>query len=627
MRIAYKAGIAAATVLLLTTAFLSLLQVNQIRDTLRSQVESSISESSNALARQIENWLNAKLRLMDLLAESIDSQYSPEANQRMIDLPLLKDEFILVFGSLEATGQTLKNSDSWNPRPDYDGRVRPWYATGKAASRAVLTEPYVDSTTGEILISAVAKISDAGRFLGVFGGDIRLQSVADAVNTLDFNGAGYAFLLSRSGNIISHPQADYNGKPVSELFGGQSPVLDKALREVEIDGKHMLLSFTPLPNLRGMDWYIGVVLDESIVMAEANRLTWLAVIGTVIGVAISLVVLGLLMGRLLQPLTLLSTSLREINSGEGDLTRRLAISSNDEIGELSQEFNRFLQTLQSLIGDVMGSAHQVRESTALTSNESEQAARRLQEQLQELDQLATAMQEMASTAEEVARNAQNAAQAALAANEETESGVRVVSQSSTAIRHLADEMDETSHAINELAKLSHNIESILQVITSIAEQTNLLALNAAIEAARAGESGRGFAVVADEVRSLASRTQQATQEIRQMIDQLQGGVRQAESRMQQNRDTASKTAEEASAANEMLGRIREAITRINDMNLQIATAAEEQSATTEEINRNTTNIRDISQELAGGAEQQVRQCAVMVEQVGQQDRLLGRFKV
>lgn len=491
----------------------------------------------------------------------------------------------------------------------------------------MLTEPYLDSTTGEILISAVARISDSGRFLGVFGGDIRLKSVADAVNTLDFNGAGYAFLLSRAGNIISHPDAGYNGKPISELFGGKTPALQQQLQEASNGTQDLLISFTPLPNLHGMDWYIGVVLDEDLLMAEADRLTWLAVIGTIIGVIISLLVLGVLMGRLLRPLSQLSDSLHEINNGEGDLTRRLAITSQDEIGELSGEFNRFLETLQKLIGDVMGSSQQVRASTALTSNESEQAARRLQEQLQELDQLATAMQEMASTAEEVARNAQAAAQAAVAANEETENGVRVVSQSSAAIRHLADEMDETSHAINELSKLSHNIESILQVITSIAEQTNLLALNAAIEAARAGESGRGFAVVADEVRSLASRTQQATQEIRQMIDQLQGGVHQVESRMQQSRDAASRTAEEAGAANDMLGRIRDAITRINDMNLQIATAAEEQSATTEEINRNTTNIRDISHELAGGAEQQVQQCALMVEQVGQQDRLLGRFKV
>ena len=491
----------------------------------------------------------------------------------------------------------------------------------------MLTEPYTDSTTGEILISAVARITDAGKFLGVMGGDIRLKTVADAVNTLDFNGAGYAFLLSRDGNIISHPDTKLNGKSYSELFDGKSPALRKELQEVEAGGKKLLVSFTPLPNLKGMDWYIGVVLDQDKVMAEANALSWRAVIGTVLGVVISLVVLSLLVKSLLRPLDGLAASLREINSGEGDLTRRLPAEGNDEISVLSREFNGFLQNLQTLIADVMSSSRQVRGSTQLTSHEAEQAASRLQVQLQELDQLATAMQEMASTAEEVARNAQAAAQAALAANEETENGVGVVSNSTQAIKQLADEMEDTGQAINELAKLSQNIESILSVITSIADQTNLLALNAAIEAARAGESGRGFAVVADEVRSLASRTQQSTQEIRQMIDQLQTGVRQAEQRMQQSRDTASRTAEDAGAANDMLGRIREAINRINDMNLQIATAAEEQSATTEEINRNTTNIRDISHEVAGGAEQQVRQCAVMVDQVGQQDRLLSRFRI
>ncbi|WP_442963637.1 methyl-accepting chemotaxis protein [Pseudomonas sp. ES3-33] len=273
------------------------------------------------------------------------------------------------------------------------------------------------------------------------------------------------------------------------------------------------------------------------------------------------------------------------------------------------------------------SSQQVRESTATTSSAADQAANRVQIQLQELDQLSTAMQEMASTAEDVARSAQAAAVAAITANEETEDGVALVSKSTGAIKRLAEEMDSTGHAINELSTLSQSIESIVAVITSIADQTNLLALNAAIEAARAGESGRGFAVVADEVRSLASRTQQSTQEIRLMIDQLQTGVKHAQVRMQQSRDTASKTAGDAYAANETLERIREAIYRINDMNLQIAAAAEEQSATTEEINRNTTNIRDISLEVFGGAEKQVRQCSEMGEHVGEQDRLLSRFRI
>ncbi|MNQ52303.1 Methyl-accepting chemotaxis protein PctC [compost metagenome] len=473
----------------------------------------------------------------------------------------------------------------------------------------------------------MARISDAGQFLGVFGGDIRLQSVADAIHTLDFGGAGYAFLLNRNGNIVSHPDAQLNGKPYSEIFAGALPPFSEQLQEVEVGEQTLLVSFTPLSRLQGTDWYIGVVLDRSLLMAAVHALGWRAVIGTGLGVTLSLLLLGLLVRRLLRPLDELKESLADINRGEGDLTRQLPVTGDDEIALVSREFNRLLQSLKSLIGDVMNNSSRVRESTSLTSREADQAAERVQVQLQELDQLATAMQEMASTAEDVARNAQAAAQAAIAANDETSSGVALVSRSTGAIQRLAEEMDDTGQAIHELSILSRSIESILSVITSIADQTNLLALNAAIEAARAGESGRGFAVVADEVRSLASRTQQSTQEIRQMIDQLQAGVSHAQARMQQSRDTANDTAGDASAANAVLGRIREAIGRINDMNLQIAAAAEEQSATTEEINRNTTNIRDISLEVSARTERQVSQCSAMADHVGQQDRLLGRFRI
>ncbi|WXL24036.1 methyl-accepting chemotaxis protein [Ectopseudomonas mendocina] len=627
MKISHKVGLAAAVVLLLTTTLLSVSQVTQVRSSLYAQVSENIDETSGALARQIENWLNAKLKLMDLASQTIDRNYSPEETQRVITTQTLVNEFLLVFGTLTSDGKPIKNTESWNPSADWDGRKRPWYSIGIAAKQAVLTEPYVDSTTGETLISAVAPLTDNGNLLGAIGGDISLKNISDAINTLDFNGAGYTFLMSKNGNIIAHPDHSYDGKNYRELFDGQAPQLTTNITDISAADKDLLVSFTPLPNLKGMDWYIGVVLDKEIIMAEANSLSWSAVVGTVLGVVISLIVLIVLMNTLLKPLNHLHNSLVEVNSGQGDLTRRLPAQGNDEISLVAKDFNSFIETLQHLIRDVMGNSRQVRESTTLTSNSAHQSATRLQQQMQELDQLATAMQEMASTAEEVARNAQSAAQAAVMANEETENGVRVVSRSTEAIMNLAEEMDQTSNSINELSKLSQNIESILSVITSIADQTNLLALNAAIEAARAGESGRGFAVVADEVRSLASRTQQSTQEIRQMIDQLQAGVRQAESRMQQSRDSASRTAEEASAANDMLARIRDAITRINDMNLQIATAAEEQSATTEEINRNTTNIRDISYEVSTGSEEQVRQCTLMVDQVTQQDRLLGRFSV
>ncbi|MFD1006940.1 methyl-accepting chemotaxis protein [Oceanisphaera ostreae] len=628
MKIARKVGLTAAVVLFLAMGTLSLLQVSQVRTGLMEQTRSNINDTSDTLVHQIESWLNGKLQLIDLTAEQLDRSFSEAQINQAFAGKVLHEQFDSMFGGLEATnGRAITNDASWDPPADWDARQRSWYPQARAASKAVLTEPYVVASSGEMMISAVAKLSSSGTFRGAFGGDINLGVVADTLNTLDFNQAGHAFLLTQDGTIVSHPNSEYNGQSFTTLFNGNSPALEHNLVEVRGEDRDLLVSFTPLNNLVGMNWYVGVVLDKSIVMSEINGLSWRAAIGTLIGVALSLLLLGTLVSHLLRPLENLHRSLNEINQGGGDLTQRLPAKGNDEITLVEREFNHLLQNLQTLIGDVKGSSVQVKQSASHTTNEADQAASRLQQQQLELDQLATAMQEMTVTAEEVAHHAQSAAQAAAAASQETDDGVRVVSSSTAAIKRLADDMDDTSLAVNELARLSDQIESILSVITSIAEQTNLLALNAAIEAARAGESGRGFAVVADEVRSLASRTQQSTQEIRQMIDQLQNGVRQAETRIIQSRDNASQTAEEAGAANDMLQRIREAIGRINDMNLQIATAAEQQSTTSEEINRNTTNIRDLSYAVADGARLQVEQCTVMEQQVEQQELLLGQFRV
>lgn len=626
MRISYKVGAAGALLLFVTLSLLSFVQVAQVRASLRAQAEASIGEAGTGLARQIEHWLNAKLNLMDMAAQSIDADFGAAQIQRVFDRPLLREQFLLVFGGLDSDGARITNTPSWDP-PGWDARKRPWYALAQRSERAVLTEPYPDAASGEILISAVARLSDRGRFMGAFGGDLSLKTIAEAINTLDFNGAGHAFLMTRDGRIISHPDAALNGKPYAELFDGAQPALDKALAETTGGGRHLLVSFTPLTGLTGMDWFVGIVLDEAVLMAEADALSQRAIAGTVVGVLLSMLVLAVLMGRLLHPLARLHHALEEVNRGEGDLTRRLGETGRDEISDVSRAFNGFVTHLQALIRKVKGSAQQLGEASAHTSTEADHAAGRLRRQMDELERLVGAMNEMSSAAENVAVHAQEAAQAAVAAHDETGEGVRVVSSSTAAIRQLAGEMGATSHSINELVRLSQSIESILAKITGIADQTNLLALNAAIEAARAGEAGRGFAVVADEVRNLAALTQESTRDIRGIIEELRTGVQQAESRMLQSSETAARTAVEAETANDILARVRDAITHISTMNLRIAELAQQQSATAREIDRNTCVIRDIGREVAEGAERQVGHCQVMVARVRDQDALLGQFKV
>ena len=626
MKVSIKVVLSSSFVFIIAISLLSLFQYKEMTNTLRQTSSHAIEESSDALALQITTWLNGKIEIINLMSQVIDADFTPSNIQKVVDSQLLKDNFMLIFGGLSTDGKAIKNDPTWKAE-GWDARKRPWYDLAKSSNSAKITEPYLDSVTKDIIISVVANFTDKGNFKGAFGGDLSLKTVSDSVNSLTLNDAGYAFLLAKSGNIISHPNSDNNGKDYSQLFAGQTLSLNKHLQEIDVNGDSLWVSFTPLKNLKGMQWYIGVVVDVNLVMADAHAMGIKALIGGIISVLISIIVLGALMKKILQPIGLLTESLVEINSGKGDLTKRLSIISNDEFGDVATQFNLFITNLQETITNVKNIALEVDKSTEDVTNESEQASRELNQQLSELDQLSTAMNTMASSAVEVASNAQVAAQSATTADQETAMGVTIVSHTTDSINKLAKQMEAAVESFAELVEFSNNIESILTVITSIADQTNLLALNAAIEAARAGETGRGFAVVADEVRSLASRTQQSTSEIRSMIEQLQSGVLQAETNIKESREIAITTSEEASKANEALESIRSAIVKISDLNLQIAAAAEQQSATTEEINSNTTNIRDICQDVSNGVREQVQHAQLMKQQVGEQDTQLNKFKV
>ncbi|MDD8057846.1 MULTISPECIES: methyl-accepting chemotaxis protein [Shewanella] len=337
-------------------------------------------------------------------------------------------------------------------------------------------------------------------------------------------------------------------------------------------------------------------------------------------------ILFVLYRAIINPLRKLDESMRNVASGAKDLTVKLDDSGNTEIATVATSFNAFVQQIHDLITDFNDNSQQLGTASVQLTTSSNETLAGMQRLQSETEQVATAMNQMQATVIEVANNAELAAQAAKDSDTQAVQGDKVVQLTITSIEQLANGVEQAASALHQLEKDTDNIGSILEVIRSISDQTNLLALNAAIEAARAGEHGRGFAVVADEVRTLSKRTQDSTNQIQQMISQLQAGVKDAVSVMDSSRQQALNSTEQAALAGEALSSITHSVATIANMATQIATAAEEQTAVTDEINRNIVNISDEAGLTATNA-QQSYQASVQVDELSQQlRRQIGQFK-
>jgi len=306
-------------------------------------------------------------------------------------------------------------------------------------------------------------------------------------------------------------------------------------------------------------------------------------------------------GLILKPIDVVVAGLGRLASG--DFTTPVHLNRSDEIGQLAKSTEHIRKELGFAIGQVVESSDTLAKEAAQLANVSATTTRTVAEQHHETDMVATSINEMTATVSEVARSAAYAAESAQKADAQAGEGQRTVSETVERIDSLATETERSAKAINKLNEDSQNISGVLEVIHGVAEQTNLLALNAAIEAARAGENGRGFAVVADEVRTLAQRTQQSTQEIQSLIEELQQGSGAAVKAMNDNLVHAKDAVAQARHAGEALMAITDAVGQISDMNTQIASASEEQGAVAEEINRNIHKISQIAEGSAGGAKQ------------------------
>lgn len=553
-----------------------------------------VRESGEQQAIQIKEWLAARQRVIASVATKVEGDPLNALQQAQVS----GDFQLTYFGDRNGV---MIDSDPTIDRTGYDPRRRPWYNEAQQKRSIILTKPYLD-VAFNVLVVTIAQPT----YNGVVGGDVSIASLVDSVNNMALPANGYALMVHKDGTVIAHKDASKAMARVTDVDDELSEHLPQSSRQTgqftpayfEAEGRDKLLWGVDIPNT---DWQLIFVLDKQTLEAPLANLMFTQLGLAILVLIISVLAISWLLSMLLAPLSRVSQALSRIADGNGDLTQRIEVDSQDEVGALADSFNRFVSSQHQLISHIRQLAIELdldAEKSLVTNHSS---VEELQRQQQEVTMVATAVTEMSSATHEIAANAESTAAAAQQSAQSSVQGKRLVDKTRTTINDLAVEVDEATSVIGELSLHAQAISGILTTIQGIAEQTNLLALNAAIEAARAGEQGRGFAVVADEVRVLSRRTQDSTAEIYTTIETLQDTTRKAVSLMDSSKGLANNSVADVNAAANALEEITQAVNVISEMAGQIATAAEEQTQVTNEITQNTVAIKDVTDEITSSA--------------------------
>ncbi|WP_415775676.1 methyl-accepting chemotaxis protein [Shewanella oncorhynchi] len=509
-------------------------------------------------------------------------------------------------GGFESTyfGESNGNMRDSEPATDYtnyDPRTRPWYQEAMRTGGSVFTRPYLDTAFNILVVTLAEPVAG-----GVIAGDLSISNLIEEVNRMKLPANGYAIMMHKDGTVIAYKDQAKTMKPIAEIDNELNRNLPEQSRAAgtllpmyfENEGRDKLVWSVDIPNT---DWELVLVLDKETLESPLSSLLLTQFGLSALVLILSVLAISWLVSVLLGPLSRVSQALARIADGNGDLTQRISVDTQDEVGVLADSFNRFVGSQHQLISHIRQLANELDADAERSLATTQTSVAELQRQQQEVAMVATAVTEMASATNEIAANAENTATAAQQSAASSLQGKELVNKTRNSINSLADEVTQATDVIGDLSRHAKSISSILATIQGIAEQTNLLALNAAIEAARAGEQGRGFAVVADEVRVLSRRTQDSTQEVHTTIETLQRTTARAVSLMESSQVLAGHSVEDANAAAKALEEITQAVNVISDMAGQIATAAEEQTQVTGEITQNTVAIKDVTDEITASA--------------------------
>jgi len=471
-----------------------------------------------------------------------------------------------------------------------------------------------------------------------------LEAALHAVSIAKYGQSGYFWIQDKEGKILAHPDASIIGKKIKttteiarSIKGKQETVVLMEYNNPATQKPENKIAYARniFPE---WGWTVVTGAYESEIVAIQNQLTSATKkifdekVVTVSTYVTLLIIISFMVGiwvisAIVKGLVALKIRIDTLSTGEADLTSRIEIATDDELGAIGKSVNHFIAYLQSMMMDISEASAHITENIHQLNVQSEQNNQALMTHASETEQVVSAITEMSATSETVAEGASQTAINTQKANDEALLSKEIVTEASHSVVALVDEVESAATSINTMNDNTQQIITVLRVIGEIADQTNLLALNAAIEAARAGEQGRGFAVVADEVRSLAARTQTSTAEINAILTTLSSDAANAVAAMDITKESCERTAENTAKVTGSLDSMTNFIVEINDLSTQIATASEEQSSVSEEVNRNMNNIHQMVQELTMNGQSSVESTRSLSTANEQLNTLVKKFKL
>lgn len=561
------------------------------------QTEQQLDAISEGHSQATAAWLSARVQTVEAVSESITTGADPlTALLQAAEL----EGFLSTF--LARADGTMTSSDGWVPPADYDPRQRDWYQSAADQGQSIVSLPYIDATSGQMVVTFATPVMRNGSLFGVVGGDVVMDTIVENIAAIAPTPASFAFLSTEGETLIAHPDSDLILAPLTHLSEQLSAtaMADLSQRKggqaMTIQDREAWLSLT---TIEGSPWTLGVVLDQHEATAGLRAVATTSIITLLIVATMTAVTLTFLLKWLLRRLLVARDAMDNIASGEGDLTQRLPEEGNDEVTQIASAFNRFVGKMETVLIDVRTSSESVHHAANEIAMGGQDLSRRTDNTAASLQQTSASIEEITSTVQHTAASAKEANKLSQTASEVANEGGKVVSNVVTTMEDITDS--------------SNKIGEIVTLMNSISFQTNLLALNASVEAARAGEHGRGFAVVADEVRKLAGRSSDAANDIQKLIEDSQTKVNNGTTLVR----SAGATMQDIVAH----------ITRVTDVLEEINAATSEQSDGINQVNIAVAELDRMTQENAAMVEESTTAAEQLKEQADHLAGTISSFKL